>query len=128
MPDEQNGVKTLLYHGSKAERALLRENFMSHDKVSRNDFPLIVTSYEICILDRRYLEKYKWQYLVVDEGQRVKNRNCRLIRELKALNTQNRLLLSGTPIQNTLDELWSLLNFVNPQVRAALPPTTTYSR
>jgi len=116
LPDEQNGVKTLLYHGSKAERALLRENFMSHDKVSRNDFPLIVTSYEICILDRRYLEKYKWQYLVVDEGQRVKNRNCRLIRELKALNTQNRLLLSGTPIQNTLDELWSLLNFVNPQI------------
>jgi ATP-dependent DNA helicase len=53
----------------------------------------------------------------VDEGQRVKNRNCRLIKELKSLPTQNRLLLSGTPIQNTLEELWSLLNFVNPVSR-----------
>lgn len=75
---------------------------------------MLITSYEVCIIDRRHLEKYKWSYLIVDEGQRVKNRNCRLIRELKCLDTQNRLLLSGTPIQNTLEELWSLLNFVNP--------------
>jgi N12 class adenine-specific DNA methylase len=75
---------------------------------------VLITSYEVCIIDRRHLEKYKWSYLIVDEGQRVKNRNCRLIRELKCLDTQNRLLLSGTPIQNTLEELWSLLNFVNP--------------
>jgi ATP-dependent DNA helicase len=75
---------------------------------------VMITSYEVCIIDRRHLEKHKWSYLIVDEGQRVKNRNCRLIRELKCLDTQNRLLLSGTPIQNTLEELWSLLNFVNP--------------
>ena len=46
----------------------------------------------------------------------MKNRDCRLVRELKKLDTENRLLLSGTPIQNTLEELWSLLNFVNPQI------------
>lgn len=80
----------------------------------------MITSYEVCIIDRRHLEKHKWSYLIVDEGQRVKNRNCRLIRELKCLDTQNRLLLSGTPIQNTLEELWSLLNFVNP-VRVCAP-------
>ena len=81
-----------------------------------DDFPVIVTSYEICILDRAALSHFKFKYLVIDEGQRVKNRDCRLVRELKKLNTENRLLLSGTPIQNTLEELWSLLNFVNPQI------------
>ena len=81
-----------------------------------DDFPVIVTSYEICILDRAALSHFKFKYLVIDEGQRVKNRDCRLVRELKKLDTENRLLLSGTPIQNTLEELWSLLNFVNPQI------------
>ncbi len=108
------GMETLLYHGSKPERQDMRNRSLKPN--AKGIFPVIITSYEICIIDRRHLEKYKWQYLVVDEGQRVKNRNCRLIRELKALDTQNRLLLSGTPIQNTLDELWSLLNFVNPQI------------
>ena len=50
---------------------------------------VMITSYEVCIIDRRHLEKHKWSYLIVDEGQRVKNRNCRLIRELKCLDTQN---------------------------------------
>jgi ATP-dependent DNA helicase len=52
--------------------------------------------------------------MVVDEGHRIKNRNCRLVRELKQIPSASRLLLTGTPIQNTLEELWSLLNFVNP--------------
>ena len=107
-------MQTLLYHGSKPERKDMLDRHFRQDQTGR--YPVMITSYEICIIDRRHLEKFKWQYLVVDEGQRVKNRNCRLIRELKALDTQNRLLLSGTPIQNTLDELWSLLNFVNPQI------------
>ena len=54
--------------------------------------------------------------MVVDEGQRLKNRKCTLIKSLKQIEASNRLLLSGTPIQNDLDELWSLLNFVNPQI------------
>ena len=54
--------------------------------------------------------------MVVDEGQRLKNRKCCLIKSLKVIEAQNRLLLSGTPIQNDLDELWSLLNFVNPTI------------
>ena len=89
---------------------------MRRTRQNDDDFPVIVTSYEICILDRAALSHFKFKYLVIDEGQRVKNRDCRLVRELKKLNTENRLLLSGTPIQNTLEELWSLLNFVNPQI------------
>merc|ERR1712147_522320 len=100
----------------KQHRADLRKTAMRKAHQNDDDFPVIVTSYEICILDRAALSHFKFKYLVIDEGQRVKNRDCRLVRELKKLDTQNRLLLSGTPIQNTLDELWSLLNFVNPQI------------
>ena len=66
--------------------------------------------------DTSALKRVNWKYLVVDEGHRLKNHSCRLIRELKALPTENRLLLTGTPLQNNLAELWSLLNFLLPQV------------
>ncbi|CAN0386441.1 unnamed protein product, partial [Scytosiphon promiscuus] len=79
-------------------------------------FPIVVTSYEVSIIDRAALQGYSWQYLIIDEGQRIKNASCRLVQELKKLPSENRLLLSGTPIQNTLEELWSLLNFVNPHI------------
>jgi ATP-dependent DNA helicase len=87
-------------------------------KHKRNpDFPIIVTSYEIAIKDQGKLDKIgPFTYLIVDEGQRLKNHRCTLIQSLKKIRANNRLLLSGTPIQNNLDELWSLLNFVNPQV------------
>ncbi|XP_025774236.1 lymphoid-specific helicase isoform X2 [Puma concolor] len=65
--------------------------------------------------ERRKLHCY-WKYLIVDEGHRIKNMKCRLIRELKRFNADNKLLLTGTPLQNNLSELWSLLNFLLPDV------------
>ncbi|XP_007471652.1 PREDICTED: lymphoid-specific helicase isoform X3 [Lipotes vexillifer] len=65
--------------------------------------------------ERRKLNCY-WKYLIVDEGHRIKNMKCRLIRELKRFNADNKLLLTGTPLQNNLSELWSLLNFLLPDV------------
>jgi len=109
-------IHVLQYHGGKKVRAELRRTLLSRQRQKTDDFPVIVTSYEVCIMDRTPLSKFDFKYLVVDEGQRVKNRDCRLVRELKKLRTENRLLLSGTPIQNTLEELWSLLNFVNPDI------------
>ena len=53
---------------------------------------------------------------MIDEGHRIKNRHCRLFQELKNIKSISRLLLSGTPIQNTLNELWSLLNFCSPMI------------
>ncbi|XP_013919971.1 PREDICTED: lymphoid-specific helicase isoform X1 [Thamnophis sirtalis] len=61
-------------------------------------------------------ENFYWKYLIVDEGHRIKNMNCRLIQELKRFSTDNKLLLTGTPLQNNLSELWSLLNFLLPDV------------
>ena len=106
----------ILYHGSKEEREALRNKHMPTHRSKELNFPIVVTSFEMCIADRPQLEKYVWQYIILDEGHRIKNRNCRLIRELKSLRSVSRLLLTGTPIQNSLDELWSLLNFCSPMI------------
>ena len=120
-------LPVIRYHGSKEERA---EFFYKVDPVTKANvaplkkkevkmkhFPVIVTSYEVAIRDVKKLGSLSpFTYMVVDEGQRLKNRKCCLIKSLKNIDAQNRLLLSGTPIQNDLDELWSLLNFVNPTI------------
>jgi ATP-dependent DNA helicase len=68
------------------------------------------------IRDRKYLTKFHWKYLVVDEGHRVKNFNCKLLKDLRTFSSANRLLLTGTPLQNNLRELWSMLNFLLPDI------------
>lgn len=97
------------YIGDKKHRQKLRRK-------SLKKFNVIVTSYEISLIDFPYLKNTSWSYLVVDEGHRLKNANCMLFTKLKALNVSNRILLTGTPLQNNLAELWSLLNFILPDV------------
>jgi len=106
----------ILYHGSKAERQELRRKSMQISKQKDMEFPVVISSFEIALIDRTFLEKYVWQYIILDEGHRIKNRNCKLVKELKNLQSVSRLLLTGTPIQNTLEELWSLLNFCSPHI------------
>ncbi|CCE61952.1 hypothetical protein TPHA_0B02800 [Tetrapisispora phaffii CBS 4417] len=99
----QNGIK---------ERTRLLNNFFKETKGTG----VILTSYEIIIRDADEIMSRQWKFLVVDEGHRLKNINCRLIQELKRINTSNRLLLTGTPLQNNISELWSLLNFILPDI------------
>jgi ATP-dependent DNA helicase len=106
----------ILYHGSKQEREEIRKQQLPLSEEKRMSFPVVITSFEILMIDRPHLERYTWQYLILDEGHRIKNRNCRLVRELKSIRSVSRLLLTGTPIQNTLEELWSLLNFCSPNI------------
>ncbi|XP_075337941.1 lymphoid-specific helicase isoform X2 [Odontesthes bonariensis] len=108
-------VSVLLYHGSQPERAKLLKQ-IHRTQVPLNMYPVVVTSFEIAMIDRKFLQRFQWKYLIVDEGHRIKNLNCRLVRELKTLPTDNKLLLTGTPLQNNLAELWSLLNFLLPEV------------
>uniref|UniRef100_A0A3Q1AYX4 Proliferation-associated SNF2-like protein n=1 Tax=Amphiprion ocellaris TaxID=80972 RepID=A0A3Q1AYX4_AMPOC len=108
-------VSVLLYHGPKPERAkLLKQIRRPQGPLSM--CPVVITSFEISMIDRKLLQHFQWKYLIVDEGHRIKNLNCRLVRELKILPTDNKLLLTGTPLQNNLAELWSLLNFLLPEV------------
>lgn len=99
------------YHGTPSERdALRRREFRDPSKL------IVVTSYEIVLRDAKHLGRFDWKYVIVDEGHRLKNINSRLMQELKKLSSANRLLLTGTPLQNNLAELWSLLNFLLPDV------------
>jgi len=110
-------VNVIRYHGNNSEREEMLRGPLNIRNRRNKDFPVIVTSYEVSIRDKKKLNRLgEFTYLVVDEGQRLKNHRCTLIQSLKAISASNRLLLSGTPIQNNLDELWSLLNFVNPQI------------
>lgn len=108
-------LPTLLYHGTPNERANMRSKDMKGSNVS-SSFPIIITSYELVMNDKKYLHKIPWKYIVVDEGHRIKNMNCKLILTLKSYTSANRLLLTGTPLQNNLKELWSLLNFLLPEI------------
>ncbi|GAN03057.1 helicase [Mucor ambiguus] len=109
-------INVLLYHGTKEERQHMVNHKLKKLKETSDAFPVIITSYEIIMNDRKLLQRYNWKYIVIDEGHRLKNMNCKLIRELKSYSSANRLLLSGTPLQNNLSELWSLLNFLLPDI------------
>ncbi|GMM36473.1 hypothetical protein DASC09_037980 [Saccharomycopsis crataegensis] len=107
-------VPHISYVGTKETREEIRKKYFTKQK--RNNIGIVVTSYEMIIKDFRSLNRFTWKFLIVDEGHRLKNVNSKLIRELKKLDTNNRLLLTGTPLQNNLDELWSLLNFILPDI------------
>ncbi|KAL9982147.1 hypothetical protein ACROYT_G010956 [Oculina patagonica] len=111
-------IPAILYHGSQEDRLRLRSQMEKLISVQGNisAFPVVITSYEICMRDQKSLHALDWKYIIVDEGHRIKNLNCRLIRELKTYRAANRLLLTGTPLQNNLSELWSLLNFLLPDI------------
>lgn len=82
-----------------------------------NPFQVLLTTYEYVIKDKSVLAKLPWLYLIIDEGHRMKNHHCKLT---QVLNTHylapHRLLLTGTPLQNKLPELWALLNFLLPSI------------
>jgi ATP-dependent DNA helicase len=107
-------IPVMLYHGDKKERERLRKTRLRNP--GTDQFPIMVTSYEICMNDRKYLTSFGWQFIIIDEGHRIKNLDCRLIRELQQFQSANRLLITGTPLQNNLTELWSLLHFLLPTV------------
>ncbi|KAF7047585.1 hypothetical protein CFC21_056494 [Triticum aestivum] len=107
-------INGLIYHGDKVARTELRRKHMP--KIVGPDFPIIITSYEMAMFDAKFLANYKWKYVVVDEGHRLKNTKCKLLRELRRIPMDNKLLLTGTPLQNNLAELWSLLNFILPDI------------
>lgn len=115
-----------MYHGSKADRAELRRTVMSRSQTQskpkpkgrgkrrtkssqdsededalnplNNHFPVVITTYEMIINDRKFLAEYDWGYIVVDEGHRLKNLDCRLMQEIKKYPSASRMILTGTPL------------------------------
>ena len=91
-------------------------NAFIRDVMMPGEWDVCVTSYEMCIREKSVFKKFTWKYLVIDEAHRIKNEKSKLSEILREFKTQNRLLLTGTPLQNNLHELWALLNFLLPDV------------
>lgn len=110
-------LPVVLYYGSSTERAEAAKKM--NKKYSVDGFqtqPIILTTYEVPIRDIKIFRKHTWSYIIIDEGQRIKNYKCQLVQRLEQLKSLNRLLLTGTPLQNDLTELWSLLHFLLPDI------------
>ncbi|CAG7908653.1 unnamed protein product [Brassica rapa] len=104
-------VSCIYYVGTKDQRSKLFSQ-----EVCAMKFNVLVTTYEFIMYDRSKLSKVDWKYIVIDEAQRMKDRESVLARDLDRYRCQRRLLLTGTPLQNDLKELWSLLNLLLPDV------------
>ncbi|XP_058077693.1 probable ATP-dependent DNA helicase CHR12 isoform X2 [Magnolia sinica] len=105
-------IVAVLYDGRLDERKSMREEYSGEGK-----FNVMITHYDLIMRDKAFLKKIHWYYMVVDEGHRLKNHESVLARTLvSGYRIRRRLLLTGTPIQNSLQELWALLNFLLPSI------------
>ena len=104
-------IRTFKFHGNAEEREAQKAQFLVP-----GGFDVCVTSYEMVIKEKNALKKFHWRYIIIDEAHRLKNENSRLSLVLRMFNTNNRMLITGTPLQNNLHELWALLNFLLPEV------------
>ncbi|KAJ7356040.1 choline dehydrogenase 7 [Desmophyllum pertusum] len=113
-------INAVVYHGSASSRHLIQEyEFYFRDEHGQPipglfKFEAMITTYEIIIADNMQLGAVPWRCVVIDEAHRLKNRNCKLMEGLNNLSMEHRILLTGTPLQNNVDELFSLLNFLEP--------------
>lgn len=101
-----DNLKPILYTGNARERNRLISKLRNYD--------IVVTSYEVVRNDITSLENIDWLYCILDEGHIIKNAKTKLTKAVKSIRAQHRLILSGTPIQNNVLELWSLFDFLMP--------------
>ena len=105
------GLRILCYHGSAKERKEKRKGWMDP-----NRFHVCITSYQMILQDAAIFRRKRWLYLILDEAQNIRNFKSQRWQTLLSFNTQRRLLLTGTPLQNSVMELWSLMHFLMPAV------------
>ncbi|KAH9942954.1 P-loop containing nucleoside triphosphate hydrolase protein [Amylocystis lapponica] len=104
-------VSTVVLTGSKEERADIIAN-----RLIPQDFDALITSYEICLIEKSALKKFSFEYIVIDEAHRIKNVDSILSQIVRSFLSRGRLLITGTPLQNNMKELFALLNFICPEI------------
>ena len=134
-------LRAIKFHGSREERAEMIRNYFTNEAASHDgkrpkrqvkneetgemeddnsknplQWDVCVTTYEVCNMERQALQKFPWKYLVIDEAHRLKNEASMFSTTVRSFSTAHRLLLTGTPLQNNLHELWALLNFLLPDI------------
>uniref|UniRef100_A0AAR2JIB7 DNA helicase n=1 Tax=Pygocentrus nattereri TaxID=42514 RepID=A0AAR2JIB7_PYGNA len=113
-------INVIVYHGSQISRQMILQYEMYHRDEQGNIVPGhfkfhgVITTFEMIMADCPELKKINWRCVVIDEAHRLKNRNCKLLEGLKLMNLEHKVLLTGTPLQNSVEELFSLLNFLEP--------------
>ncbi|XP_051138731.1 protein PHOTOPERIOD-INDEPENDENT EARLY FLOWERING 1 isoform X2 [Andrographis paniculata] len=103
--------KILTYFGSAKERRIKRQGWMK-----TNSFHICITTYRLVIQDSKVFKRKKWKYLILDEAHLIKNWKSQRWQTLLNFNSKRRILLTGTPLQNDLMELWSLMHFLMPHI------------
>ena len=102
------GFKVMTYYGNIEERKNKRRGWLDE-----NSFNVCITSYQLVLQDQNSFKRRQWQYMILDEAHNIKNFRSERWQTMMTFNTQARLLLTGTPLQNNLTELWSLLFFLH---------------
>lgn len=111
-------LKALPYWGNSKDRKVLRK-FWDRKRATYSEdapFHVVVSSYQLVVQDSQYFQNVKWQYMILDEAQAIKSSQSTRWKNLLGFKCRNRLLLTGTPIQNTMQELWALLHFIMPSL------------
>uniref|UniRef100_A0A8B9F0X5 Chromodomain helicase DNA binding protein 7 n=1 Tax=Amazona collaria TaxID=241587 RepID=A0A8B9F0X5_9PSIT len=122
-------LNVVVYHGSQASRRTIQLYEMyfkdPQGRVLKGSykFHAIITTFEMILTDCPELRNIPWRCVVIDEAHRLKNRNCKLLEGLKMMDLEHKVLLTGTPLQNTVEELFSLLHFLEP---GRFPSETTF--
>jgi SNF2 family DNA or RNA helicase len=113
---------SLIYNWQKeSERFTPKMKILCHTGGQRikdtehfKDYDLILTSYGVLRLDIAFIEKFRFEYVILDESQAVKNPSSNISKAVRLLNSRNRLILTGTPLENSTMDLWSQMTFINP--------------
>lgn len=103
--------KVLYFYGDKEERKTLVDV-----DLKKKDYDVVLTTFECAMKEKCGLMKINFEYIIIDEAHRLKNEKAKFSEIVRQFNSNHRLLLTGTPLQNNLHELWALLNFLMPNV------------
>uniref|UniRef100_A0A8C6KLQ8 Chromodomain helicase DNA binding protein 1 n=1 Tax=Nothobranchius furzeri TaxID=105023 RepID=A0A8C6KLQ8_NOTFU len=108
-------MNVVVYLGDISSRNMIRTHEWMHVHSKRLKFNILLTTYEILLKDKSFLGSVNWAFIGVDEAHRLKNDDSLLYKTMMDFKSTHRLLITGTPLQNSLKELWSLLHFIMPE-------------
>uniref|UniRef100_A0AAY5EE85 DNA helicase n=1 Tax=Electrophorus electricus TaxID=8005 RepID=A0AAY5EE85_ELEEL len=108
-------MNVVVYLGDINSRTMIRTHEWMHVQNKRLKFNILLTTYEILLKDKSFLGNVSWAFIGVDEAHRLKNDDSLLYKTMIDFRSNHRLLITGTPLQNSLKELWSLLHFIMPE-------------
>jgi SNF2 family DNA or RNA helicase len=101
-------LSVMVHHGvERLTDEAFREEAQKH--------AVVITTYALALRDKEHLEPIEWEYVVLDEAQNIKNESAKQTKAIRSLNARHKIALTGTPVENRLSELWSIMEFLNPK-------------